>query len=473
MSRFAARLLPISMLAACVVLSTVWPASASVGTATLTAASPTSNGPCPFTETFTGSIAGSPGTTFVYAFNRYIDGVQHVQTIGAATMPASGSLAVSDSFGITTTSTGINFDQIWVHNISGGQADVYSARASFSVTCGGGTPTPSGAPSSTRNFKPYTQSAGAGTVTSVLKIPAPYGAKTTNDVTECGKHLTGLSVFLSPVCGEVLAQGGADIVFKWDGNDRYPNVDGFRAYDADTHQLDSKITSSAGTSATVLFKRPPLPSGCYVVRAYKGTEESNDSNRVCFYPTTTKTVTINPTEFYTYGWYSDEVIDYNNVFATPEISSNTTMVGYWHQHPLRTADPSVRRAGLYYNLTTLGAHFIFKATLHLKVYWTKTNPDPSASEFSNIPSCLYEIAPGTGKWWRAADTKPESSFDDPQRPTPAANVDLDVTAWTRPWLNDQVNFGLVLRGRDEDRNERGPNRCTTSFFTPTLEITYN
>jgi hypothetical protein len=122
------------LIAAALLFMVARPADAAV-TATLNAATPSYSGKCPVTETFGGTISGTAGTTFQYSFNRFINGAQQVQNIGAGTIPASGSLAVNDSVSIGSSTTGSTFDQVWVHNIAGGQADVYSGKASFSVTC--------------------------------------------------------------------------------------------------------------------------------------------------------------------------------------------------------------------------------------------------------------------------------------------------------------------------------------------------
>jgi hypothetical protein len=101
----------------------------------LTATTPSYTGKCPVTEAFTGTISGTPGTTFQVWFNRFINGAKQDINAGAGTIPSSGSLAVSDSFPISSSASGTTFDQIWVRFISGGQADVYGVEASFTVTC--------------------------------------------------------------------------------------------------------------------------------------------------------------------------------------------------------------------------------------------------------------------------------------------------------------------------------------------------
>jgi hypothetical protein len=127
--------------AAVVAVSIAHPAKASITGATISTTQPSYSGTCPVTIAFTGSVTGTPGTAFTYSFNRFVNGVQQVVAGGTVTL-SSGSYAVNDSIPISATTSAKTFDQIWVHNISGGQTDVYSNQANFSVTCGGPTPNP-------------------------------------------------------------------------------------------------------------------------------------------------------------------------------------------------------------------------------------------------------------------------------------------------------------------------------------------
>src|SRR5215470_9710562 len=146
------------------------PAYASITAASLNTKTPMLTGPCPKTVSFTGSIIGTPGTTFMYSFNRFINGTQQVVNVGSGTIPASSSLPVSDSMTISMPASGRTFDQIWVHNITGGQSDVYSNEVGFTVTCGAPPkPTPKPTP------KPY-------------HLPYPTHLKNTVDAKVCGQH---------------------------------------------------------------------------------------------------------------------------------------------------------------------------------------------------------------------------------------------------------------------------------------------
>jgi hypothetical protein len=98
-------------------------------------------GLCPTTMSFSGTISGAPGTQVTYSWNRFINSSQQVASGATVTLGAS-PYAVSDSIKLIANASGTTFDQLWVHNISGGQPDVYSNKVTFSVTCAGATPNP-------------------------------------------------------------------------------------------------------------------------------------------------------------------------------------------------------------------------------------------------------------------------------------------------------------------------------------------
>jgi hypothetical protein len=114
--------------------ATARPALANITGASISGA-PSFTGLCPHTMTFSGTVTGTPGTTFTYAFNRFINGAQQVADQGAHVMPASGQFPVSDSIDVNSSTSGATFDQIWVHGIAGGQMDVYSNKQPFAVNC--------------------------------------------------------------------------------------------------------------------------------------------------------------------------------------------------------------------------------------------------------------------------------------------------------------------------------------------------
>ena len=119
--------------AAVFLLSAARPGRAPITGATISTTQPSFTGACPATITFTGAITGTAGTTFTYNFVRIDHGVFEFSGDTAATMPASGSLAVTDS--VTISASTNNSEQLVVKNIAGGQPNVYSTALSYSVTC--------------------------------------------------------------------------------------------------------------------------------------------------------------------------------------------------------------------------------------------------------------------------------------------------------------------------------------------------
>ena len=114
--------------------ATARPALANITGASISGA-PSYTGLCPHSMTFSGTVMGTPGTTFTYAFNRFINGVQQLADQGAHLIPPSGQFPVNDSITISSTTSGATFDQVWVHGIAGGQMDVYSNKQPFAVNC--------------------------------------------------------------------------------------------------------------------------------------------------------------------------------------------------------------------------------------------------------------------------------------------------------------------------------------------------
>lgn len=117
--------------AAMIVLGVVHPANAQITGATVSASPPSFAGNCPTTVSFSGVITGNPGTTFWATFV-WLGGKEFSGDF-VETMPASGSLPIQ--FPISVTQSTTDYMQIRVKNISGGQADVYSNGAQYSVAC--------------------------------------------------------------------------------------------------------------------------------------------------------------------------------------------------------------------------------------------------------------------------------------------------------------------------------------------------
>jgi hypothetical protein len=117
--------------AATTALGIAHPAFAQIDGATLSAGQPSYAGSCPTTVSFSGVVTGMPGTAFWYTF-AWLGGKEFSGDF-VATMPASGSLPIQ--FPVTVTGSVTDSMQVRVSHISGGQADLYSNSAGYSVAC--------------------------------------------------------------------------------------------------------------------------------------------------------------------------------------------------------------------------------------------------------------------------------------------------------------------------------------------------
>jgi hypothetical protein len=470
------------------------PAQAAVSAAALTAATATYAGACPTTMAFAGTITGTPGTTFQYSFNRFVNGVQQVHNVGPATLPASGTLAVNDSFGVSTSSTGINFDQVWVHNVSGGQADAYSNKASFSVTCGAATPAPSTSPGGT----PTPSGPKFGRLQTLIdpddaaRNPAsPGDIKTSGDPKACAAHMANPLV-AGLLCQPIAAAGKLFILWTWHphaGCFSCPqDVDGFKIYQTDASRATRTYLTetSAGPGATVsVLNNPPggFVGKCYSVSAYKGAKESTLGQATCITSApavgaTTVTLPAAKVRSSTQSHY--EITGAMGVLKPDSDehsgrSDATLMAGFYHnatkEPPGDTYANGIVRGAVLFDISGLLGRPLQKAVLHLHVGLTRFSHDT----YVNAPrddsmSCAQELGTGTTQWWTTTDWIEADWIDNPSRHGPS--VDVDVTTAVRAWMNGAPNYGFVLRGDFEDLNVFRSDTCETTYDSATLTVTH-
>ena len=177
----------VAFFALCVLIAQPRLANATI-TSSLALVGPNPVNGCPANVQFTGTISGTPGTTFTYSFNRFVNSVQQVVGGNMMTMPPGGSITVNDSISIAASTNGVTFDQIWVHNIGTFQPDVYSNEVHFTVNCVTATPSPG--PSLLPGPKPPS---------------IPNGLTSTNDPQACTAH-GGLAAGLA--CSGGFTTGG-------------------------------------------------------------------------------------------------------------------------------------------------------------------------------------------------------------------------------------------------------------------------
>jgi hypothetical protein len=246
----------------CVLIAQPRLANAAV-TASLSLVGPTQINGCPANVQFTGTISGAHGTVFTYSFNRFVNSVQQVVNGGMVTIPASGSIAVNDSISIASSTSGTTFDQIWVHNISGGQADVYSDEAHFTVNCASATPSP-----------------GPSLMPGATPPPAPNGLSSTNDPQVCTQH--------GGFAGGLACSGGFTtgmLALIWSSGGGCANCSsGYDVYRVDGGQHTFVVRQSNGKDVTLALLDKPsdgFNGKCYAVRSYELFAESGDSAPYC------------------------------------------------------------------------------------------------------------------------------------------------------------------------------------------------
>ncbi len=240
-------------------------------TASLTLAGPSSINGCPATLMFSGSINGTPGTVFTYSFNRFVSNVQQVVNGGTLTIPPGGSWPVHDNFSIASSTSPSTYDQIWVHNISGGQPDVYSNEVSFAVACG--TPptaqpaTPFPTPFATIPPRPNAP-------------PIPGSLNSTNDSQVCVAH-AGFAGGLACTAGF----GNGMLALIWNAPNACATcIDGYNVYRTDGGQHTFIYKQNNGKDVTLALVDKPsdgFAGKCYAVTAYSGGAESAVSSPYC------------------------------------------------------------------------------------------------------------------------------------------------------------------------------------------------
>ena len=440
------------------------PANAAITGATISTSQPSYSGSCPTTIPFKGTITGTAGTVFTYTFNRFIDSVQHLSSSVTMTMPSGGSYSVSDSYSIPSSTSARTFDQIWVHNISGGQSDVYSNEADFSVTCGVPPPPPS-------------------------RIPAPTKLSNTVKPATCGQHggLAGL------FCPGALSTGY--LVLVWDYKTKSEaNIDGYHVYEVSKDHND-RVYTQDNAQATLAFLKPTkggFSRRCYEVTAFKGTTESKRSDEFCVPkdyeysgpPGVVHTLTLHPT-----GMTCKQLILRvpGSVSTYPGCTfyGGYILMGFNHIKNCCTdlygTAPyitNVWRTALAYDPSSIRGLNVFKATLLLKHPKAKnTGQWIDETRAHEGYECYGGLGMVTAPWPNNHTNYFADDFS--KYPThPHFNVDsaegspsIDVTEIVRAWASGKAsNYGFVFREPTPNQSAH-PSYCYQFFDArPVLSI---
>jgi hypothetical protein len=427
------------------------PAVAGVTGTSISTGTPSYTGTCPTTINFTGTITYTAGTKFTYSFNRFINGVQQVVAGGTVTT-GSGSYPVSDAIPIASSASGNTFDQIWVHNISGGQSDVYSNPAKFSVTCGTPTPAPTHGPLHIHIVHP---------ISNLHK---------TGDAQECGSHGLGFA------CPAAMANSWLVLVWCWPGvNSCGPTstsqaIKGFNVYEVDNgkHQLVDPVKPyNDGTLATGGIVETPaggFANQCYAVSYIRNDGyETTPSHALCLGNGTVGNVTT--TYHATGSTMRGQSTQYGGVpFRAQGDCDGPLCLGWKHDQSSIIA-PSVvpiwwyadnNRVYYRFDLSSIKGHYITSATLHVPL-------------ISGDLSCFSALAAADTDW------NSNNGFIGGDFSTPGGSIasGLDVKSIVQSWVSGASNYGFVLRASNEN-NVAESSACVTTLGTDaTLDVVHS
>jgi len=140
------------------------------------------------------------------------------------------------------------------------------------------------------------------------------------------------------------------------------------------------------------------------------------------------------------------------------------------------------RAALRFDLSPLAGHSLHQAILHLRVFKTHHRGIHSNPDFwDSSSSCAVTVAAGRSNWWQSlGDPLVMVDTQDPTvtAATGSADLQIDVTPIALAWLQGaQANYGLVLRGENEDLQAYTETICQTQYVmqgegSPTLAVAY-
>lgn len=453
-----------ALLALCCLIAQPRLADAAVS-ASLSIAGPSSYTGCPVTVKFTGTIAGTPGTKVTYSFNRFVNGVQQVVNGATLTISGSGQIPVNDSITLTSSASGVTFDQIWVHNISGGQSDVYSNETHFTVNCIVATPTPGPTPP-----------------------PSPSGLTSTNDPQMCTQH-GGFGGGLACTAG--FSNGWLALI--WSAPNACSNcIDGYDVYRVDGGQHTFVYKQNNGKDVTLALVTKPsdgFNGKCYSVTAYSGNKESSDTGPYCVIgPIDTPVVrSFNVTPNALRSVYHH----YSYSFPGPGCGLSTTgtkppnglPVGFQHVYGSSIGvtcyeDTFVYQSALSFDLGGAGILLRNSKASVKSAIMTFQAVDGSAN-------CLAGVHLPTGDWSNAQDLIPNNDYISgiPWSTNPVGanmpsvkifngNYAIDVTSAINNFAKGNwPDYGFLLIGGNEDTSGfHDNNSCESGYGNVSLNV---
>jgi LysM repeat protein len=333
-----------------------------------------------------------------------------------------------------------------------------------------------------------------------LSVPTPfiYPPSGVTDTTDPGACL---------FCAEAIQNHW--LVLKWDWispptyvevsnpqkqYDVIQDIDGYRVYENDYFFQHIRVTAtSAGPELKATpFSPPPIPSSsdillmtlaadrprCFVVRAYKGSVESTDSNSWCLSGAIpgTQTITLQPSRFRTVRREHDGCSGLCGG-APFSLGGGPTAgeVGYRHWDDGSQDIGTAVRGLVLFDLSAVNGP-VWKSTL---VYHLDggTIGGGGLPPISGNWSCASQLMLPTEGWPSSEDFTPADPYLDIRLTDMVNNYyptdfSTDVTSAVRNWQLYGSNFGFELRGKDEDIGAEDNWTCDSTYSGFQLQVEY-
>jgi hypothetical protein len=312
-------------------------------------------------------------------------------------------------------------------------------------------------------------------------ITPPKNLASTAYLDTCVNHFPPPMEFL----GGLFCKAAVDtksIILVWDWSPdplTVSDINGYHVYKSYPGGKPALIKTIVDRTQTVLIQ-PPEPAGkaapCYFARAYRGTDESANSNTYCWKPdaTVVETVFLSPASMFTQDILSydkggvlsfcKEGLGGDAMFA---LKDGQVASGYEYTYDERRCSTWIDhyyRGRLVFDLSGIkGA--VTSATL----YYTQAAYDSRYFLFEQ--SCaatvnlITETSGDDASDWR-------SISDLPKLGTSGSKHSADVTEAVQAWvLGEDPNLGFLLRGRDESLPEKTNDICWSDYGGFSLAVT--
>lgn len=288
---------------------------------------------------------------------------------------------------------------------------------------------------------------------------APTDLTNTTNAKVCGQHIQ-----FALLCVGMSAKA-LTLVWNWSPKSGVTTLDGYKVYNVTSGKPVLVTQSSAGASNTGILLNPTadgFAGQCYVVRAYKGSIESADSDSACIKGAgVVEPIVLKPSAFGVIQetQYVKAPGNTSDVWPGPVYSCKPRGCIGWTRteivvSPLGFSEYNLWARGyIEFDPKRIAAtHNITRAVLTLSGSVNKLNCSNGLA--------LGRVGAAAGPW-SGESTPVSGNFDVASVVSHKSNgdlietLDVDVTQAVRNWSSGQPDYGFVIEGTDEDNSPSG------------------